>query len=164
MNTDEWKRLNNGPSAGETTGGAFLEKFRAHCAGNAPEVLSRCKEVMQIVLAQDVERWPTDEEWNSLLPDWFVAACADEQTLQEEMKRWFERPVEERIPDETSWTVGGWVYWFLPDERQWLWWDASVLDADTVEIVVQTCGDPFPWGSLDWLMKASGAIKTEGDY
>jgi hypothetical protein len=50
------KRLNNGPPVAETTGCAFLKEFRAHWAGGAPEVLSRCKEVIRIVLAQDAER------------------------------------------------------------------------------------------------------------
>jgi len=152
MNTDELRRLKSGPLADERAPSPGLERFIAHCAGNAPVVLDRCKQVMKIVLEEDVDRWPTDKEWKSLLPDWFVTACAEDDPFEEEGPRG-------AAPG--SWTVGGWVYWFLPEERQWFWWDASVLNVDTIEILIQVSGDPYPWGALDWLLKASGAIRME---
>jgi hypothetical protein len=166
LNTDELRRLNTGPLADEKPGGAGLERFLAHRAGDAAEVLARCKEVMRIVLTQDVERWPTDEEWKFLLPDWFVAACADEDTVRQKTQRWFELSEEERAAATASdvWSVEAFVYWFLPEERQWFWWDASILDANTVEILVQVLGDPYPWGTLWWLSIASGAIRVDRDW
>jgi len=164
-NEDELRRLNNGPSTGERARGVGLVRFFAHCAADAPEVLTRCKEVMRAVLVQNVERWPTDEEWHLLLPAWFVAACPGEATVAQATQRWFELSEEEQSRlSPKLWSVGNWVYWFLPGERQWFWWDASNLDANTVEILVEVLGHPFPWGSLEWLLEASGAIKTEPDF
>lgn len=160
-NEDELRRLNSGPSAGEQPRGIALVRFFALCAGDAPRVLERCKEVMRAVLVQTVDRWPTDEKWHSLLPAWFVATCPDEDAVQEAGARWFELSAEEQSRLTNLWSVSNWVYWFLPDERQWFWWDASMPDANTIELVVEVFGDPFPSGSLDWLLAASGVIKTE---
>lgn len=117
---------------------------------------------MAIVLAQDEDRWPTDEEWKSLLPGWFVAACADDDYLFEGIADGqveFSEEQRARMDAPRPWSVGGWVFWFLPEERQWFWWDASILDADTVEIVIVVYDVPFAWGALKWLLEAAGAIK-----
>jgi hypothetical protein len=164
-NEDELRRLNSGPSTGELARDVGVVRFFAHCAGDAPEVLSRCEEVMRVVLGQNVERWPTDEQWHSLLPAWFVTACPDETMAAQAMQRWFELSELERLKSvPKAWSVGNWIYWFLPEERQWFWWDASIVDANTVEILVEVFGHPFPWGPLEWLLEASGAIKFEPDF
>ena len=162
-NEAELRRLNSGPSAGERPQGGLV-RFFARCAGDAPQVLARCKEVMQSVLVQNVDRWPTDAEWHSLLPAWFVAACPDEAMTQQVLARWFELSKEEQSRLTSKlWSVSNWVYWFLPEERQWFWWDASTPDGNTVELLVEVFGHPFPSGSLEWLLEASGAIKTESE-
>lgn len=164
MKTDELRRLNSGPFPGEQPQGIALMRFVSRCSGDAPTVLARCKEVMRVALAQDVERWPTDEEWISLLPSWFVAACADEATAEQQAQDWFKLSEEEKSRLESApWSVSEWVYWFLPEQRQWFWWDASTLDVNRIEVSVEIYGDPFAWGSLEWLLRASGAVKTERD-
>lgn len=160
MNSDELRRLENGPTSGERPKGIVCG-FLARCDGNAPEVLARCKEVLRVVLTQDVEHWPTDGEWRSLLPAWFVSKCMDEDSYEARAKKLFEFPEEERLQHDLPWAVSGWVFWFAPDEREWFWWDAAIKDKNTIEIFVDVFGDPFPWGGLSWLLKASGTVSVE---
>jgi len=100
--------------------------------------------------------------WRSLLPSWFIAQCAEEKSKEESaqwMDWWRRLPREEqtRAEREKKWSLNSWLYWFQPDERQWFWWDAAVEDPDTVRVIVEVEGLPFPWGALDWLFRASGA-------
>lgn len=163
-NEDELRRITYGPFVGEKPRGIALISVLAHCVGNAPEILVRCREVMRIVLAQDVERWPTDQKWLSLLPGWFVTACVDDEALRLEAQRWLELSDAERAAAVSGpWSVGGWTDTFLPHQRQWFWWDASTLNGDAVRVLIEIFADPFSWGALEWLLKASGAVGVERD-
>jgi hypothetical protein len=57
--------------------------------------------------------------------------------------------------------VSAFVHWFRPGERYWYWWDAEVKDTNTIHIKVIVQDEPFPWGSLDWLLRAAGALSVE---
>jgi hypothetical protein len=68
-------------------------------------------------------------------------------------------PLDEqaRVEKTKTWSVSNWIYWFQPGERQWFWWDAVAEDTDTLQVVVEVDGWPFPWKNLDWLLQAAGA-------
>lgn len=59
------------------------------------------------------------------------------------------------------WSVGAFVFWFTPAERFWFWWSAKIENPDLFQVEVIAIDLPFPWGSLDWLLRASGAISVE---
>ena len=162
----ELRFLREGPRQGEKPGALGTVRFIARCPGNAHEVLRKTKEVLEVVLAHDKDDWPPDADWGTLLPEWFVSACAKEQSQEEaeaSLKRWQSLPREEqgREEDERCWTVDGWMYWMHPDNRQWYWWDAMVPDTDTVIIAVTVPSWPFPWKDLGWLFRAAGAISLQ---
>jgi len=164
---EELRRLRTGPVPGERPDfGVWW--FIAKCPGNAPHVLQRCREVLEVVLMQlDAERWPTELEWRSLLPPWFVEECAEERTAEEmerELARWRALPWTEqaRLERTAEWSLLNWLYWFDPhggEPRYWLWWDALVRDGNTVWVGVDQ--RELPWGTLDWLLRAAGADSVD---
>src|SRR5688572_19474103 len=117
---DEVQRLSSGPKPGEAPNGV-VTRFPLLCDGNAEEVLSRCKEALRSVIGVNIEPWPSDDEWERILPQWFVKACFPEITREEaERRRKLPMAEQERLAEE--WSVGAWAYWFQPSERSWYWW------------------------------------------
>lgn len=156
---DEIRRLQEGPKEAASATG-FVVTFVACCAGDSLAVLNRCKQVLSLVLQPDTEDWPSTDEWCSLLPEWFVERSAKEIS-QQEAERELQLSLKERIQLSQQWSVGAFVHWFQPSERYWGWWDATVKDADTLHIKLIVADQPFPWGSLDWLLRASGALSVK---
>ena len=98
-------------------------------------------------------------------PDWFVAACAPEQTpeeLQRWLRWWRELPPAEksRAEAEQPWSLDDWVHWMQPDERTWFWWDARVEDERRAVVVVDVPGWPSPLGSPGVAATTAGAVET----
>lgn len=125
------------------------------------EVIAKAKSVLRAVDEAGLERWPSIEEWPTLLPSWFVAACAPEMTADEAtswLARWEKLTDEERRGEEQGkpWALADWLYWMEPARRGWWWWDHR-QDA-TVRVLVEVDEWPFPWGALGWLLRAAGAL------
>jgi hypothetical protein len=153
--TDEAQRLHSGPTAGEKPKGV-LTSFNLICDGNAEQVLGRCKEVLGLVSAVNLDPWPSVEQWGKTLPKWFVDACFPE-VIREEAERRHRLPMSDRERLAEQWSVGAWTYWFRPSERSWYWWNARVVDANHAEVQVVSESVPFAMGALKWLCKAAGA-------
>jgi hypothetical protein len=165
MTSDELRRLFDGPLPGEEPGGAGLETATARCAGDAPEVLARAREVMAAVLTNSAGTWPSELEWRELLPSWFVEACADEETpeqTRQRLARWEHMTLAERAleTENEAWSVDNWIAWLEPEERQWFWWSADVSDPDQLVVQVEVAGWPAATGALAWLLRASGAVEV----
>jgi hypothetical protein len=166
---DELRRMANGPHPGEKLGGIGSVRFVARCPFGASEVLAKAKSVLKAVDQTSLTGWPTNEEWPSKLPDWFVFRCAPEETQQQaeqRVARWRTLAPEEqaRVDVETEWSLSNWIYWLKPENRQWFWWDAKAVDdIDHIILAVEVNCWPFPWGALRWLFKASGASALEAE-
>lgn len=161
----ELERLEKGVGLDEKPQG-FLVKVVARCQGNAHDVLDRSKEVLRAVLSTTHTSWPSPSEWSSLLPGWFVQACGPERTLQERQR--FEESLRiasledrKRIIEAHRWSLAAWIQWFEPDVRYCFWWDARVIDADTVEVSIDVTEHPFQVDTFRWLLRASGALQVE---
>ena len=149
-----------------------MDDIVARCPGTAETVLKNCREVLLAVLSQDPARWPTDDLWPSLLPDWFIEASAPEES-PEDAERYIQwllaLPYEERVRHASEearrfgWSISSFLYWFGPKgERVWRWWDARVEDPEILRVTVEI--DGWPWGGGDallWLLRASGASTAE---
>ncbi|MDS0526550.1 hypothetical protein NNC19_12735 [Clostridium sp. SHJSY1] len=162
MINDELKRLMNNNVNNYKIDQVFLTRFEVQCNGNSKGVLNRVKDVLEIVLQQDVKRWLTVEEWKCTLPKWFIESCADEIT-QEEAEQRLTLSLEERIKisKNEGWALSSWIYWLNPNEKQWYWWESNIIDENILIVTVQSEDYPFAWGALEWLLLASGAIKVE---
>jgi Immunity protein 35 len=141
-------------------------RFLARCKGDAANVERKAKDIMLRVDELARTQWPADTEWSTQLPAWFVNRCAKEMT-QEEATRWLgwwrelsgQKQAEVELAKE--WCLLDWLYWLVPENRTWYWWDSEVRSADCLIVNVEVDGWPFPWGSLSWLLRASGAIEVE---
>jgi len=161
MNNDEIYRLINN-NLDDNTNGNMLITFIVKCDENSFEILSKCKEVLKIVLEHNENLELPLDEWRKLLPEWFIKKCSKERT-KEEIDEYAKLPIEERdkIAETSGWRLSDWLYWFEPDQRQWYWWSSKIVDSNTIKIVVAIEGWPFPWGALEWLCIACGAIDIE---
>jgi len=127
-------------------------------------LIRKSKTVLEIVDRQALgDDWPTPERWPSLLPRWFIDACAHEMTPAEAQRwlaRWEKLDEEQRRAEEKgkAWALADWLYWMEPGRRSWWWWDSHVNDRCEVDVQVDEW--PFPWGSLSWLLRAAGASEV----
>ena len=120
------------------------------------------------LLNHQTGRWPADEEWPRLMPDWFVRACAPEPTEEEAatwLARWRRLSPEQQAREEASlaWTLLNWVYWFRPEDREWCWWNAWAENPDLALVEVRIDAWPAPTGALRWLLRAAGAVEMTVD-
>lgn len=162
MIKNEIYRLINGIDSNEKTNDVNHIAFIIKCSGNSFDVLSKCKEILKIVLEHNRNTEMTLDEWRNLLPQWFIRRCAKELSKEEAEKR-LSLPIDERrrITENEGWTLSGWIYWLNPQERQWYWGDAKIIDYNTIHLVVECQGWPLAWGALRWLWKACGALDCE---
>ena len=162
---DERRHLQEGPRPDEKPGGVGTITAHVTCAGDAGAVLARAREALDPVLSRQGGRWPADEEWRRLLPDWLVRASAREPTEDEAqawLARWQRLSPEEQSREEATaaWTLLDWVYWFRPENREWYWWNAWVQTPDLALVEVQVYGWPAPIGALRWLLRVAGALEV----
>ena len=161
---EELRHLREGPRPNEKP--PPIDYLIAHCPGNAEVVLKKTKEVLEVVLSLDPENWPSDSEWASILPRWFLDASGPNLTrkeAEEYLARLKGLPPEERVRVEAKarWSTSDFLYWFRSDERFWYWWDGKAESADELRVAQVFAGWPYPTGALEWLLRASGAIDAE---
>jgi hypothetical protein len=162
----EYRRLERGATEDEVPGGLGTVRFIAFCPGDSPDVLERAKCVLTTVNKRSRGGWPSDDGWKTLLPGWFIEQCAPEQSHEEAerwLKWWKRLPPDEQqhVEAHRKWSFGNWIYWFRPENRVWFWWDGAAPCSDRLVIAVEVSAWPFPWGSLSWLLRASGAQRVE---
>ena len=147
------------PITGTPSG--FKARARIYAPNCTTSVLVRIKEVLDLAIVPR-PTWPSVSEWRAILPRWFVEACSEEITKEEAERRRL-LPISDREKLSERWSVGAWVHWMKPEERQWYWWDATMESSDFIELFLEVSGFPVPAGSLKWLLMASGALASEID-
>jgi hypothetical protein len=158
--------LYEGPREGEKAGGVGLVEAVVSTAGDAQDLLGRCREVLRTVLDAAREEWPSDEAWSEVLPSWFVQGCAAEAS-EEEAAAWLawwrglDGEARARATKEAPWTLAQWIHWLHPDERQWYWWNGVVYGRHEVRILIEVPGWPGPLGAFEWLLRVAGADSVE---
>ncbi len=138
---DERRHLAEGAGA-EVPPGA-LDVIEVEAEGGAGRALGRVREALAPVLDHQEGAWPSLDEWKTLLPAWFVAACVDD------------RQVRDCVLDR--WSLRAWLHWLQPDQRQWRWWGAEVVDETHLRVRLLPLSDPYLKGSVNWLLAVAGA-------
>lgn len=156
--TEEIERLSVGPRAGEKPNG-LLAEFIAE-GDNAEKMLALAREAWRAAIEQRDPAGLNLDAWGQVLPRWFTSKCGPEIIIEEAVRR-RSLPMEQRLILAETWSLGAWVHWLKPTERQWAWWDAQVISPRSLRVVVLVKGYPFPAGSLQWLLKCSGAKSVE---
>lgn len=114
--------------------------LHAECP-NPTTCLERVKGVMAVVASYRPDNWPSDEEWERLLPSWFVTQA--KAHTSEEIKR-----------DERLWDWEGWLD--AMKIRGWEWWSSAVDDAGWTAYLVAHSW-PYGSGPLEYVAYSSGA-------
>ena len=115
--------------------------LEAACPSGAEPVRARIEEVLAIVFAPR-DRWPTLDEWRSLMPRWFVDECSDDVRVQD------------CVIDK--WSLRAWIYWFQPDQRRWTWAGAEASGERLLMHVEPTGQGSLLLGTLEWLVQTAG--------
>ena len=162
----EFARLVQGARERDGIPGIGTVRFIVKCSTNAADVLATAREAMRAISGACANGWDAAAlNWEALLPEQFVKACAADMTRSEAdewLARWQKLRPQEREHEERSraWSLANWLHWLSPNERTWLWWDAVVLDEDFIVVSVAVEEWPFPWGALSWLFRGSGALEV----
>ncbi|MGW5350364.1 hypothetical protein ACWERV_07580 [Streptomyces sp. NPDC004031] len=134
-------------------------------APDAADVVARIRDVLLAVLphtAGPPARWPADDAWPDLLPDWFTERCAppaDKGTAEQRRAWWRVLGREQRAADVTApWRLLDWLHFFDPrggaEARGWRWWDVPRHGG---RVRFTTDGHPYGGGdALRWLITAAG--------
>jgi hypothetical protein len=163
---NERRHLVAPPDPNEKPLGLGTERLIVCCPGNANNVLEKAKSVLRIINQYDGENWPDQDHWKNILPDWFVRNCGPDLSSEEaeaELARLSNLSPQEQLEEEKTavWSLSNWLYYLEPENRRWYWWDGQVIDPEILIVAIEVYDWPFPWGSLDWLLRASGANKVE---
>jgi hypothetical protein len=169
----EEQRLLNGPYENEKIGGLGTNRYIVRCNGDAKLVLERVKEILLKVNRTFQERKPQEQEWFSLLPDYFIYRCRPERVPeQNEWDKEFDRKICEFLQKEkrknykklatawnnlTWWELTSWIYWFEEENRYWYWWDSYVHEDSHILVAIEVHEWPYSSGNLSWLFRGCGA-------
>jgi hypothetical protein len=158
----ELARLESGRCADPPPPGLEHFEIRAKARSVADDVLERVKDVLSRIILASSETWPTSEEWSTILPKWLVLASAHERS-PEEAKAWWDRLRQGRVEDREvalgsqPWSIGEFVHWFLPEQREWWWWGGEMIGDNRLRICLIVEELTPSHGALDWLLQAAGA-------
>lgn len=108
---------------------------------NPKEILDNVKAIMIIISDYAyTNSWPSEAEWEKLLPRWFV----ESMTLK--------KPLD-RDKDENLWHFESWIDNIKM--RQWLWY-SSKADKDSITIVLEALSIPYLFDSLVYTLYSQG--------
>jgi hypothetical protein len=115
---------------------------------------------MSIILSASVPSNDIDG-WRRSLPEWLIKQFRPEESNEEAeewMSRWRRLPRDQQIraAEERGWSFANWLYWFQPEQRDWHWWNAKLLNDDALVVTLQVEGDPTPMAAFEWLLQAAG--------
>lgn len=139
MKEEELKRIekNNNGEVPETT----KIIIRAKNVKNTEKVLANTKEIMKCISQfAYTDNWPSDDEWKTILPKWFVESMTS-KSLDEIMK-----------------TKGQWHFESWIDNmrmRAWVWW-SSKKDGDNLEFVLETLSFPYLFETFNYILYSQG--------
>jgi len=167
---NEEQHILNGVQENERIGGLGTNRFIVYCNKNASLVLQRSKDVLLKVNRIFQKREPDEQEWSSLLPDYFVYRCRPERLRKQiEREHEFDKKISQYLSPEdnavwsdiVSWELSSWVYWFKEENRYWYWWDSHLHDENHIFVAVEVHEWPYPSENLAWLFRGCGACSVE---
>ena len=136
---EEIKRINNYNNGEYPSGSKII--ILANQVANPQEVLTKTKEVMLAVSQfAFTDKWPTDEEWKKILPQWFVDSMTSKTS-------------KDRDEDLNQWHYESWV--FNIKQRSWIWW-SSEIGNNYVKIYLEALDIPYLHDSFKYILYSQG--------
>ncbi|MFE1961379.1 HEAT repeat domain-containing protein [Streptomyces sp. NPDC059479] len=157
----------------------LLEVEATFTAQDPHAAIALMRDVLLAVLpytADPATTWPTDDQWRSILPTWFVERCAPETPVRQgtaaDWLAWWRGPTQQQRETEmktdavADWRLSDWINLFDPDAmadvRSWRWWDTGVRTTSTGWVRFGTDGHPYGGrGALLWLIEAAGGYDID---
>lgn len=108
---------------------------------NPENILNRTKEIMKAVSQfAYTDQWPSDEEWKSLLPQWFV----ESMTL---------KTMEEIMKVKGQWHFESWIANIK--DRAWVWYSSKV-EKNSLEFILETLSIPYLHSTFVYILYSQG--------
>lgn len=108
---------------------------------NPAEVMRNTKNIMKAISQfAYTDTWPSYEEWQSILPSWFV----ESMTL---------KTSSDRDKDENLWHYESWINNIK--QRFWLWY-SSKTEKDTLKFVLEAVSIPYLHDSFIYILYSQG--------
>jgi hypothetical protein len=130
---------------------------------NSDYSLNEIKKILCLVIESILKyaKWPNDDEFLKILPDYFINKFGPEMTENEKQEwliKWNSLNLNEKIEEKKNikWTLSNWLFWINPEERSWKWFYSKIIDKNNFIIEIISDEDSFPYGALEWLIKTSG--------
>lgn len=170
VSPDEELRRAEAPRWAQEDGGSdwwrWHDQRRVVTRDPAAQVLARVQEVLVAVLPV-VASGADAATAATALPGWFRDVCApawDAPAGRAEHERIaaLSGPETRRAGWASRWTAEELVRHLLPAERVWRFHSAAVVDADALDVCVQTPGFSTSLTAFKWLLHACGARECTG--
>ncbi|HGN1344147.1 TPA: hypothetical protein ACKRMM_005990 [Pseudomonas aeruginosa] len=111
----------------------FIIKYTTYCnEKNSSQIANMAKTILLLIQKYNFSKWPTIDEWYSILPKEFINSFLNSTT-----------------PDD--WHLDDWLYWLEPENRFWFLWRTNKIDIENLEIEIIIYEHPYPWESLEVL-------------
>lgn len=108
--------------------------------------LSKVKEVVLRVASYNGENWPSDREWEDILPKWFTVRIKS-YSINEILKH-----------STVLWDYGSWLD--AMRNRGWEWYSSQVLD-DGFLIFLKAKDFPYAVNPLEYIIYESGVLLSD---
>lgn len=138
------------------------------CDLPAQDVLYQARQLMCLISESGRVSWPSNDDWLTVLPPWFLKSCRSEMTAAEadkELSKWRRLRFDQKaIYDRTvRWTAKSWLYSMRPGDRHWYWLGTRIINEHAMVALIAVEEWPFAWGTLSWLFRSAGAKTVELD-
>ncbi|OPC01935.1 hypothetical protein BAS10_18500 [Elizabethkingia meningoseptica] len=108
---------------------------------NPQRVLDNTKEIMKAVSQYAyTNNWPSDEEWKSILPKWFVESMT-------------EKSIEKIMKTKGQWHYESWIESMY--HRAWEWYSSKV-EGNTITIVLKMLNLPYIFEQFLYIFYSQG--------
>jgi hypothetical protein len=98
------------------------------------------KEVVKAIALYDPDNWLADENWEKILPYWFVSRVKDYS-------------IEDIIQNPNLWHFGSWLD--AMKYRGWKWFSSKVYSNEFI-IILEPLEFPYSVNSLEFVIMESG--------
>ncbi|WP_293915852.1 MULTISPECIES: hypothetical protein [unclassified Sphingobacterium] len=105
------------------------------------EVLNNAKEIMKCISNYAyTDNWPSDEEWKSILPKWFVESMT-------------QKSIETIMKTKGQWHYESWIESMY--HRAWEWY-SSKIEGSTITIVLKMLNLPYIFEQFLYIFYSQG--------
>ncbi|UPK80241.1 hypothetical protein LW139_15730 [Proteus vulgaris] len=121
----------------------FIMRYTTYCnEKNSSQIANIAKNILLLIQKYSFSKWPTIDEWYSILPKEFINSFLNSTT-----------------PDD--WSLDDWLYWLEPENRFWFLWRINEIDIENLEIEIIIYEHPYPWESLEVLFMKLGTSELK---